>query len=148
MISLRHVGLIVRDIDKSLHIYRDILNFKPKIDQIEHGPFFDHLIGFDNAKARTTKCYAEDESCIELIQFISHRSINREKRILGLGFNHIALNVENVDDVFKKLVSLGLQYVNEPKVNNEGTAKVSFCRDYEDNLLELVQLMKPVKVLK
>ena len=70
---------------------------------------------------------------------------NREKRILGLGFNHIALNVENVDDVFKKLVSLGLQYVNEPKVNNEGTAKVSFCRDYEDNLLELVQLMRPSK---
>ena len=32
MINLRHVGLIVHDIDKSYELYRDILGFIPRVD--------------------------------------------------------------------------------------------------------------------
>jgi len=40
MINLRLFGLIVRYIDESYKFYRDILGFKPKVDQIEKGDFY------------------------------------------------------------------------------------------------------------
>ena len=67
MISLRHVGLIVDDIEKSLTLYDGVFGFKPQVDQIESGSFYEHLTGISSGIARTCKCYAKDGSCIELI---------------------------------------------------------------------------------
>ena len=139
MASLRHVGLIVNNIDISLKIYRDVLGFKPKIDQVESGNFYEHLTGIDSGVARTCKCYSLDGSCIELIEYISHKPLKRSKELLTEGFNHVALNVSDLDSVYKSLTGLGLRFINKPEINNEKTAKVAFCYDYEKNLLELVQ---------
>lgn len=139
MVNLRHVGLIVKDIEESYKIYRDALGFIPKLDQIEQGSFYEHLTGIIGGKARTSKCYAADGSCIELIEYISHKPEQRNKELLNEGFNHIALNVDNLDSLHSSLMALGLRFINEPKLNNEKTAKVAFCYDYENNLLELVQ---------
>jgi catechol 2,3-dioxygenase-like lactoylglutathione lyase family enzyme len=139
MINLRHVGLIVDDIDKSYELYRDILGFIPKIDQIEQGEFFDHLTGLKSAIARTAKCYSEDGTCIELIQYKSLKSDKRKKHLTCDGFNHIALNVDDIDLLHMKLDSIGIEFINKPMLNFEETAKVAFCRDFEGNLLELVQ---------
>ena len=97
MISLRHVGLIVDDIGKSLTLYEDVFGFKPQVDQIESGSFFEHLTGITSGIARTCKCYAEDGSCIELIEYISHDAKERTKELLSSGFNHIALNIPNIE---------------------------------------------------
>jgi catechol 2,3-dioxygenase-like lactoylglutathione lyase family enzyme len=139
MINLRHVGLIVNNIDKSLELYRDILGFIPKVDQIEQGDFFDHLTGLTSVIARTSKCYTEDGTCIELIEFQSQSPDSRIKKFTSEGFNHVALNIDDLDTLYEKLKAIGLEFVNEPKFNAEKTAKVAFCRDFEGNLLELVQ---------
>ena len=99
MISLRHVGLIVKDIEQSYKLYRDLLGFIPEIDHVEEGFFYEHLTGIKDGKARTSKCYAGDGSCIELIEYISHDPESRIKGLLSEGFNHIALNVENIDSL-------------------------------------------------
>ena len=39
----------------------------------------------------------------------------------------------------EKLIGIGIEFINEPKLNPEKTAKVAFCKDFEGNLLELVQ---------
>ena len=139
MINLRHVGLIVYDIDKSLKLYTDVLGFKPKVDQIEKGDFYEHLTGLEGGIARTTKCYSEDGTCIELIEYKSQKANKRKKDLLYEGFNHIALNVDDLDMVYSKLISLGIEFINEPRTNIDKTAKVAFCKDFEGNLLELVQ---------
>tara|TARA_A100001035_G_C27764844_1_gene493095 strand:+ start:558 stop:986 length:429 start_codon:yes stop_codon:yes gene_type:complete len=140
MISLRHVGLIVNSIEKSLNLYDSIFGFKPKVDQVESGEFYEHLTGIKNGVARTCKCYAENGSCIELIEYVSHDPKNRYKGLLSSGFNHIALNVPNLEDVEKKLKNLGINFINPPKFNDTKTAKVAFCEDFEGNLIELVQV--------
>ena len=139
MISLRHVGLIVKNLDNSYKLYRDILGFIPKVDHVEQGPFYEHLTGIESGIARTSKCYSHDGTCIELIEYISHKSEIRSKSLLSEGFNHIALNVDDVELLCKSIKSIGLKLINEPRLNEEKTAKVAFCYDFEDNLLELVQ---------
>tara|TARA_B100000780_G_C21055447_1_gene424017 strand:+ start:60 stop:494 length:435 start_codon:yes stop_codon:yes gene_type:complete len=139
MISLRHVGLIVKDIDHSYKLYRDILGFFPKVDHVEEGDFYEHLTGIESGIARTSKCYSEDGTCIELIEYISHKPEERVKGLLSEGFNHIALNVDDIDLLCLSIKSLGLSLINEPRLNQKKNAKVAFCYDYEKNLLELVQ---------
>lgn len=139
MINLRHVGLIVKDIDKSYELYRDILGFIPKVDQIEKGEFYEHLTGLVSGVARTSKCYSEDGTCIEFVEYQSQSSDNRHKNITSDGFNHIALNVDDLDFLHTRLVDIGLEFINKPKLNPDKTAKVAFCYDFENNLLELVQ---------
>jgi len=140
MINLRHVGLIVKDIDKSYELYRDILGFFPKVDHIEKGEFYEHLTGLVLGVARTSKCYSEDGTCIEFIEYQSQIPDSRNKKLTSEGFNHIALNIDDLDSLHKKLLSIGLEFINEPKLNPEKTAKVAFCKDFEGNLLELVQV--------
>lgn len=139
MINLRHVGLIVHDIDKSYELYRDILGFIPKVDQIESGDFYEHLTGLKSGIARTSKCYSKDGTCIELIEYKSQKADIRNKQLTSEGFNHIALNIDNLDLLHQKLASIGIEFINTPKMNEEKTAKVAFCKDFEGNLLELVQ---------
>jgi len=139
MISLRHVGLIVNDINQSYKLYRDILGFKPNVDQVEKGPFYEHLTGIKSGIARTSKCYSIDGSCIELIEYVSHKAKKRDKSLLSEGFNHVALNVDDVEYVCNAILDIGLKIVNKPKLNNDMTAKVAFCYDFEGNMLELVQ---------
>ena len=61
------------------------------------------------------------------------------KKLTSEDFNHTALNEDDLDLLYKKLYDLGLEFINEPKLNPKKTAKVAFFKDFEENLLELVQ---------
>lgn len=139
MISIRHVALVVDDIDKSYKLYRDVLGFVPKVDRIEKGEFYEHLTGLKSGVVRTSKCYSMDGSCLELIEYQSQNSEKRNKKMTSDGFNHIALNVSDLEYLYIKLKNIGIKFINKPKLNPEKNAKVTFCMDFEGNLLELVQ---------
>ena len=142
MALLRHVGLLVKDIDRSLRLYQDVFNFFPKVDQIESDEFFRHLVGIENSSARTVKCYSSiDDSCLELIQYITPSMLERNKSINALGFNHIAINVIDMEQVCSSLSNLGLEFLSKPMINTNKTVIVGFCRDFEGNLLELVETL-------
>jgi len=47
VINLRHVGIIVRDIEKAYTLYRDVFGFEPQQDQVEQGDFYEHVAGLD-----------------------------------------------------------------------------------------------------
>ena len=140
MINLRHVGLIVQDIDKSYELYRDILGFIPKVDQIEKGNFYEHLTGLTSGVARTSKCYSSDGTCIEFIEYQSQKADRRDKGLTSEGFNPNDLTVAHLDSLHDKLISIGLEFINEPKLNPEKTAKVAFCRDFEGNFLGFIAI--------
>lgn len=139
MIGVRHVGLIVNDIDKSLKLYNDVLGFTPMVDQIEKGNFYEHITGIKHGVARTCKCYSQNGTCIELIQYQTESLKKREKALVCEGFNHIALDVNDIDKIYKKLKNIGIIFINPPRYNDKKTAKVAFCKDFEGNYLELVQ---------
>ena len=47
MFSIRHVGITVQSIEKSLKLYEDYFKFKVVWDEIEQGKFIDGLSGID-----------------------------------------------------------------------------------------------------
>ncbi|MEI8012401.1 MAG: VOC family protein [Candidatus Omnitrophota bacterium] len=137
--EIRHVGLVVRDVDRVLAFYRDSLGFVVQKDQLEKGPFVEKILGLPGLEVRTIKMKALSGALLELLWFQAYASPGIERPIYGGGFSHMALTVSDVDGLYRQLKARGIFFINDPEVSADGKAKVAFCRDPEGNFLELVQ---------
>ena len=140
MKAIRHFGIVVTDIEKSLEFYRDILGFKIKIDALEEGKFIDTILGLKDVKVRTVKMYADDGNLIELLWYQSHKGKKIEnKEIFDIGASHPAFTVENLDYEYKRLNEKGIKFISLPQVSPNGKTKVAFCYDPDGAPVELVE---------
>lgn len=142
MINLRHVGITVTSMDKSLTLYRDLFDLKVIWDEIEQGEFVDSLSGIKNIKVRTVKLQDKTGGIIELLEYHSHpekNGKNLSNKITEIGCSHFAVTVNNLTEIYKKLINAGLNFNDKPKISPNGKAKVCFCRDFDGTLIELVE---------
>jgi len=141
MKTVRHFGIVVTDIEKSLYFYRDLLGLKIKIDALEKGEFIDNILGLQNVKVRTIKMSADEgATLVELLFYQSHRANkpgNRE--IFDIGPSHIALTINNLEETYQKLRTENIQFIAPPRVSPNGKAKVAFCYDPDGAPIELVE---------
>lgn len=141
MKNIRHVGLVVSDIERALKFYRDLLGLKIQSTTNEKGDFISQLIAKEKVELKTVKLSADDNATrIELIEFSNPES-NQNKKIelFNRGFTHIALTVNNLDELYLRLRKAGIKFNCHPKLSPNGMLKVTFCRDFEGNYLELTQ---------
>lgn len=141
--SIRHSGIVVKDIEKSLRFYRDLLGLKVESYNEEKGDYIDNLLSLENTCVITVKLSADTGSTlIELLEFKSHPDNTLSKRSLyTLGPSHVAFTVYDVDILYEKLKNAGI-FFNSPPLNSpDGKARVIFCKDPDDNYLEFVQIL-------
>ena len=55
MIEVRHIGIVVTNIEKSLKFYRDLLGLKIERSMNESGEYIDNMLGFENVHVKTCK---------------------------------------------------------------------------------------------
>ena len=141
MKTVRHFGIVVSNLEKSLHFYEDLLGLSAKRDMVEEGEFIDAILGLKNVKVRTVKMKAENgDTLVELLEYASHQGKKRENyEIFDLGASHVAFTVENVEKEYRKLQEQGVVFTCEPQVSPDGKAKVTFCFDPDGVPIELVQ---------
>tara|TARA_Y100001938_G_C7895698_1_gene332022 strand:+ start:159 stop:596 length:438 start_codon:yes stop_codon:yes gene_type:complete len=145
MYSVRHVGITVTDMEKSLELYRDYFGLKVVWDEIEQGEFIDGLSGIKDIKVRTVKLKDFVGGMVELLEYKSHPENNHqnfEENITKIGVSHFAVTVKDLDKTYDELVDLGLKFNEKPRVSPDGGAKVCFCRDFDGTLIELVEELK------
>jgi len=140
MKNIRHFGIVVSDIEKSLKFYRNLLGFQIKIDALEEGPFIDTILGLNNAKVRTVKMVADDGNLVELLWYQSHEGKKMEnKKIFDIGASHPAFTVENLDNEYQRLKENGVQFIAPPQISPDKKTKVAFCYDPDGVPIELVE---------
>jgi len=137
--KLRHIGITVTNMEQSLKLYRDIFNFTVVWDEIEKGEFIDHLSGISGIIVRTVKLKDTDSGMIELLQYLSHPEKDNIDDITRIGCSHFAITVKNVDVMYNQLRDFGLNFNCKPETSIDGKAKVAFCRDLDNVLIEVVE---------
>ena len=137
--NLRHTGIVVSNVEKSLEFYRDLLGFIVVKDQIETGRYIDIFLGLEDVTVRTVKMCLGEGSMLELLYFFSHPPKRTSQKIYDLGCSHIALTVEDLDETYKSLLTAGVSFNNPPQASPDGYAKVAFCQDPDGSYLELVE---------
>ena len=140
--GVRHTGIVVNEIENAINFWVKLLGFKVLIDQIEEGQFIDKLLGLDNVLVRTVKLAAQDGSLIELLHFKSHKSLPTwDGNPYKTGLTHIALNVQNLNEIVLRLEQNNYHKVNEIQKSLNGKVLVCYIRGYEGTLLELVEVI-------
>ena len=143
MKNIRHTGIVVTDMERSLEFYRDIMGLKPVIDFTEKGQFIDTISNAGGIDLRMVKLIAEDGGMIELLHYASHPQPERgENKLWETGPAHVAFTVDDVDEIYADWTAKGVKCNSEPVISPDGKAKLFFCQDPDGTFLEIVQMLK------
>ena len=135
MMSLRHIGIVVRDIDESLDFYQ-MLGYEVVADVQEDGKFIDEILGLYNVKLRTIKM-KQNSHMVELLYYENPIPDDNFKRVNFVGCTHFAVTVDDIDQLYGDLIMSGVHFIKEPISNKK--VKVAFCKDPNDVYIELVE---------
>lgn len=119
-----HTMIRVKDIEKSLAFYTDVLNMK-----------FDH-------KKRLEDCwlyFLTDEENTCQIELTYNDEIPEGGYELGSGFGHFAFSVDSLDEFTDKINKLGYSYLYPPFDLNGKGSKIAFINDPDGYEIELIE---------
>ena len=141
--AIRHVGLVVADLEKSLKFWCDTMGFLVLRQMEESGPHIDAMMGLKDVRVTTAKLAASDGNLLELLCFHSHPDKHHwEGKPYSTGFTHIALTVLNLDETLHRLKLVGASVPAKPQLSPDGQVKVTYASGPEGVLLELVEVIK------
>ena len=140
--SIRHVGLVVADLEKSLKFWCESMGFVVSRQMEESGPHIDAMMGLKDVRVTTAKLAAPDGNLLELLCFHSHSDKQHwGGKPYSTGFTHIALTVKDLDETCRRLQGVGVTFPAEPQISPDGAAKVIYATGPEGVLLELVEIL-------
>ena len=147
ILNTRHVGIVVQDLEKSLHFWRDVMGLQVVADFWERGEFIDtiqHISGVNlhMIKLAALPVQGQGGTLIELLKDEAHPTPPPERnRLCDRGIRHIAFTVADVEASWQALHARGCETLSDPVTSPDGKARLFFVRDPEGNLLEMVQML-------
>jgi|TARA_Y100000031_G_C8057889_1_gene309222 catechol 2,3-dioxygenase-like lactoylglutathione lyase family enzyme len=141
MKAIRHIGIVVSDIEKSICFYRDLIGFQITRQMEESGDYIDNMLALRVVKVTTVKMKAPDGQMIELLKFHSHQREQKPRDIEDIGIAHIAIEVDDLNDEYNRLKDEGVLFNSPPQLSPDGYVKVIFCRAPEGTFIELVEVL-------
>ena len=134
------MGIVVHDLEKIKDFWINTLGFKLHIEAMEESPFIDELLAINDPALTTVKLIDSKGFIIELLKFENYQVGNSWTGDLKTtGLTHIALTVDNLDELAAKLKKENYQTLSEIKISPNKKVKVLFVRGPEAIMLELVQ---------
>ena len=138
--TTRHVGIVVNDIEKTRDFWINTLGFKLHIEAKEESPYIDKLLAIKNPVLTTIKLIDSKGFLIELLKFDNYEVENSWSGDLKTtGLTHIALTVDNLDDLVDNLKKQNYKPLSDIKISPNKKVKVVFVKGPEAIMLELVQ---------
>ncbi len=134
------MGIVVNDLENTRDFWINTLGFKLHIEAVEQSPYIDELLAIKDPKLTTVKLIDSKGFIIELLKFESYQvdqSWSGDLKTTGL--THIALTVDNLDELVGNLKNQSYQTLSEIKTSPNKKVKVVFVRGPEAIMLELVQ---------
>jgi lactoylglutathione lyase len=142
ILNTRHVGIVVQDMEKCLHFWKDIIGLEVAIDFWETGEFIDTVQHLSGVNLHMIKLRAPDGSMIELLKDEAHPTPPPERnQLCDRGIRHIAFSVAHVEAAWQRLHAYGCEVLSQPVTSPDGKARLFFARDPEGNLMEIVQVL-------
>ena len=114
ILAYHHATLFARDLDLSVRFFRDTLGMK----LMPHEEFTKENVRFFQATNGSQIHVLQDDDTNERL--------------------HVAMEVDDLDEVYRRIVSAGCRIEHEPDRRPDGS-RFFFCRDFEGNRVEFTQ---------
>ena len=125
--KLLHSMIRVKDIEKSLDFYINVLNMKL------------------DSKRRLEDCwlyFLSDEDNTTQIELTYNDDTPKNGYNIGNGFGHFAFSVKSLDEFTQKIKKLGYEYLYEPFDLNGKGSKIAFIKDPDGYEIEIIEKIK------
>ena len=140
VVGYRHTGIIVKDMEKSLSFYRDILGLTVIQDYCDDSPYINKITDLKNANVHMIKLQAEDGTVTELLEYLNHPTELIQQEIINVGACHICYRVNNANEAYERLLSKNIPLISEPELSSEKIGRVFFALDPNGIRIELVEI--------
>jgi len=136
--SFRHVCVLVKNLNKSLKFYRDILGLKVSKILTVRGKYPETVFNRKGVRITYVKMRSPNQPKNSQPIFELHywRS---PKKLPKAGYNHISFTVEDLDYECNRLKKLGVRFISQPIKAPDGKTKICFGYDPDKNLIEFVE---------
>lgn len=142
IMNISHTGISTTDIERSVHFYRDLMGMElaGEISAFK-GDVYDVLFQFKGTYGKVATLRLGGSS-IELFEFENPRSKPRQslRPVFTSGIYHICFQVADVKKEYERLKSAGVSF-HSPPWTVEGVAKVTYGRDPDGNVFEMLELI-------
>lgn len=139
MSNIRHVGIVVQDLNSQQIFYMQVFNLILVGRKKEQGAYIEQLVGMAGVHLEWSKLRGETGAELELLHYQGYDESPYPRRSLPQpGAMHIAFTVADAAMTAKRIRAAG-GMAGDPLQNMEKTVYVLYARDPEGNMLEIVQ---------
>jgi glyoxylase I family protein len=143
IVAADHTGITVRNLERSLGFWRDVLGFELSHTPHHTGKLASEVTGVPGAeiKIAVLKGYGHK---IELLEYVApnDRKVDVDLRPCDLGHVHVAFVVDDLDAIMQKIAASGWTAPGSPQTLTAGPnagKRVVYVRDPDGTTIELMQ---------
>jgi glyoxylase I family protein len=145
IISADHTGITVSNLERSLAFWRDVLGFEFSHDAHQTGERVEQITGVKGAALKLGVLKTPTGHRIELLEYLAPPDRKKEFKLrpCDLGHVHVALTVDDLEGVLKRIADHGWQAAGEPQTLTHGPnagKRVVYVRDPDGTTIELMQM--------
>ena len=138
---VHHIGITVRDIDRSVQFWRSFLGVEPRWRQILDAPYLGRVTGYPGVNIDATVIDLPGGVVLEILNYLVDGKSPNPPETANPGNVHICLEVEDIDSMWDRAVSAGATPISHGPVEitagpNTGV-KACYLRDPDGITLEL-----------
>ena len=147
IIAADHTGITVSNLERSLAFWRDVLGFEFSHSAHQKGEMAEQITGVRGPELRIAVVKAPGGHKIELLEYLApaDRKKDVDLRPCDVGHVHVALTVDDLDAVLKKIAESGWQAAGQPQTLTAGPnagKRVIYVRDPDGTTIEFMQMPK------
>ncbi len=145
MTGIRHIGVVVSDMERALRFYRDFLGLPVTASYpCRSGGYMSELTALADVEVEIQILESGGDCKLELLCFRSHPGGQGNPALLcDVGRSHVAFTVENLHRLYELRDEFGVAFQTPPIESPDGVT-VCFCHDPDGTLVELVEPLPAV----
>ncbi len=147
IIATDHTGITVSDLEQSLAFWRDVLGFELSHTAYQTGAMAREITGVQGAEIKLAVLRAPGGHKIEVLEYLAppDRKKHIDLRPCDVRSVHVALLVDDLDAVLKRIAASGWKAAGKPQMLTSGPnarKRVVYVRDPDGTTIEFMEMPK------
>jgi catechol 2,3-dioxygenase-like lactoylglutathione lyase family enzyme len=138
------VGFTVWDLDRSVAFYRDLLGLQLDWERVYEEEYVRQAVGYPSLRLRCALLKLPGtKTRLELLQYESVPRQRVDMHTANPGNSHLCIAVRDLDKIYQRLQSVGVESVSSPVVSTAGHykgSKLVYLHDPDGISLQLMEL--------